>query len=219
MSAIRQAYWKEEGQEDLLAPRKLQPGAATVLNDAQKIEQIASRFGEIMQILGLDLKDERFKDTPRRVATMYVREIFSGLDPAKRPRVSLFDNRYGYDQMLVVRDITLNSHCATHFMPIVGRAHVAYFSSGKVIGLSKINRIVQYYANRPQVPDGLVAEIAQALKEAVHSEDVAVTLDGSYLCVASRGVHDDHTTFVSSHYSGRFRDPQTKSEFLHGIEG
>ena len=134
-------------------------------DDELKIELIQKHFKEIMQILGLDLEDDSLKGTPYRVAKMYVEEIFSGLNPANKPDVKLFDNKYQYNEMLVEKDITFYSNCEHHFVPIIGKAHVAYYSSGKVIGLSKINRIVQYYAKRPQVQERLTMQIGKDLKK------------------------------------------------------
>jgi GTP cyclohydrolase IA len=165
-------------------------------------------------LLGLDLTDDSLKDTPARVAKMYVKETFSGLNPDNKPDISLFENSYHYNEMLVEKNITLYSCCEHHFVPIIGKAHVAYFSSGKVIGLSKINRIVQYYSKRPQVQERLTEQIAMALKTALHTEDVAVVIDAAHLCVASRGVNDVNSTTVTSHYSGKFKIGEVKKEFL-----
>lgn len=189
-----------------------------VLSDKEKIELIAQRFGEIMQILGLNLDDDSLKGTPRRVAKMYVKEIFSGLNPHNKPAISLFENTYNYNQVLIVKDITLYSYCAHHFMPIIGKVNVGYISSGQVIGLSKINRIVQYYGNRPQVQESLVVQIADALKEVLHTEDVAVTIDATYLCVASRGIEDTHSSSLTANYSGKFKEAETRDEFLQSLK-
>jgi GTP cyclohydrolase I len=184
------------------------------LDDETKIELIEDRFREIMNILGLDLTDDSLKDTPRRVAKMYVKEIFSGLNPVNKPSVSLFENKYQYNQMLVEKDITLYSNCEHHFVPIVGKAHVAYISNGYVIGLSKINRIVQYYAKRPQVQERLTIQIAEELKAALKTDHVAVVIEADHLCVSSRGIQDISSQTVTSHYSGKFLNDQTKNEFL-----
>jgi GTP cyclohydrolase I len=185
-----------------------------VLSDEEKIRLISQHFKQIMEILGLDLEDDSLRDTPRRVAKMYVKEIFSGLDPKNKPDITLFENNYQYRQMLVEKNITVYSSCEHHFVPIIGKAHVAYYSSGKVIGLSKLNRIVQYYCKRPQVQERLTEDIAAALKEALQTEDVAVVIDAAHLCVASRGVNDVNSTTVTSHYSGRFIKEEIKREFL-----
>lgn len=178
------------------------------MTDDEKKYKIAAHFADIMDILGLDLSDDSLKGTPDRVAKMYVEEIFSGLDPKNKPKVTLFDNKYQYNQMLVEKNITLFSNCEHHFVPIMGVAHVAYISSGKVIGLSKLNRIVQYYAKRPQVQERLTNQIASELKEVLNTEDVAVIIDASHLCVSSRGVEDNSSTTVTSYYGGQFKSPE-----------
>lgn len=182
--------------------------------DEEKIKIIAHHFKEIMNTLGLDLTNDSLRGTPGRVAKMFVKEIFSGLNPANRPKATLFDNEYKYDRMLVEKNISFYSNCEHHFVPIIGRAHIGYFSSGKVIGLSKINRIVQYYARRPQVQERLTVQIAQALKEILNTEDVAVYIDATHLCVASRGVRDGHSSTVTGWYDGRFKQDGIKEEFL-----
>jgi GTP cyclohydrolase I len=187
------------------------------LDDETKIELIQKHFTEIMHILGLDLTDDSLKGTPQRVAKMYVQEIFSGLNPANMPKVALFDNKYKYNEMLVEKDITLFSNCEHHFVPIIGKAHVAYISSGKVIGLSKINRIVQHFAKRPQVQERLTVQIANHLKEILDTDSVAVIIDAKHLCVSSRGVEDNASATVTAHYSGRFKEDATKSEFLKHV--
>ena len=189
-------------------------GNKVLMNDDEKIEAIASHFKSIMQTLGLDLNDDSLKDTPVRVAKMYVKEIFSGLNPANEPGVTLFENKYQYNKMLIEKGITLFSYCEHHFVPIVGKVHVGYFSKGKVIGLSKINRLVQYYAKRPQVQERLTNQIAEGLKKAIGTEDVAVVIDAVHLCVASRGVKDTNSSTITAHYSGKFINEGTKNEFL-----
>ncbi|MBK9151647.1 MAG: GTP cyclohydrolase I FolE [Saprospiraceae bacterium] len=184
------------------------------VDDETKIKGIEYHFREIMELLGLDLTDDSLKGTPYRVAKMYVKEIFSGLNPANRPDVKLFDNKYRYNEMLVEKDISFYSNCEHHFVPIIGKAHVAYISSGKVIGLSKLNRIVQYYARRPQVQERLTIQIANEIKAAVHSEHVAVLIEATHLCVSSRGVQDVSSSTVTSYYSGKFEQESTRMEFL-----
>lgn len=186
-------------------------------DDDLKIELIEKHFREIMQILGLDLTDDSLNGTPKRVAKMYVKEIFSGLNPENRPDIRLFENKYKYNEMLVEKDITFYSNCEHHFVPIVGKAHVAYISSGKVIGLSKINRIVQYYARRPQVQERLTVQIANDLKETLGTDDIAVVIDAAHMCVSMRGVEDQSSTTVTSHYSGKFQEEATRREFLSYI--
>jgi GTP cyclohydrolase I len=188
------------------------------MDDDLKIELIEKHFREIMYVLGLDLTDDSLKGTPRRVAKMYVKEIFSGLDPKNKPDAKLFENKYKYNEMLVEKDITFFSNCEHHFVPIYGKAHVAYISNGNVIGLSKINRIVQYYAKRPQVQERLTMQIGNELKEALGTEDVAVVLDAHHMCVSTRGVQDVNSSTVTSFYSGRFeRDENTRAEFMKYI--
>lgn len=187
---------------------------ALTLDDDEKIKLISNHFKQIMLILGLDLGDDSLRDTPNRVAKMYVKETFSGLNEKNKPAVTLFENSYKYSEMLVEKNITIYSCCEHHFVPIIGKAYVAYVSSGKVIGLSKINRLVQYYCKRPQVQERLTEQIATALKEALGTDDVAVVIEAAHLCVASRGVNDTNSTTLTSHYSGKFRNEETKREFL-----
>lgn len=187
------------------------------LDDDLKIELIEKHFKEIMLIMGLDLEDDSLKGTPHRVAKMYIKEIFSGLNPNNKPKIALFENKYKYNEMLVEKDITFYSNCEHHFVPIIGRAHVAYIANGQVIGLSKINRLVQYYAKRPQVQERLTNQIGEGLKEALQSEDVAVWIDAKHLCVSMRGVQDVSSSTITSFYSGKFREEQTRNEFLKSI--
>jgi len=184
------------------------------IDDDRKIELIQSHFKEIMHILGLDLNDDSLSGTPHRVAKMYVKEIFSGLNPANKPETKLFQNKYEYNEMLIEKDITLYSYCEHHFVPIVGKVHVAYISNGQVIGLSKINRLVQYYAKRPQVQERLTNQIAEGLKQALQSDDVAVIIDATHLCVSSRGIKDTNTSTITTHYSGKFQTENIKAEFI-----
>ncbi|MGM0582579.1 MAG: GTP cyclohydrolase I FolE [Bacteroidota bacterium] len=187
------------------------------MDDELKMEMIAKHFKEIMHILGMDLSDDSLKGTPNRVAKMYVKEVFSGLNPKNKPHPKLFENKYKYSQMLVEKDITFYSHCEHHFVPIYGKAHVAYISSGKVIGLSKINRIVQYYSKRPQVQERLTVQIAEELKEVMQTEDVAVVMDANHMCVSSRGVGDTNSRTGTSYFGGKFNDEATRREFLDYI--
>lgn len=187
------------------------------MDDKTKIELIQKHFKEIMHILGLDLTDDSLKGTPARVAKMYVKEIFSGLNPANKPAARLFENKYKYREMLVEKDITFYSSCEHHFVPIIGKAHVAYISSGKVIGLSKINRIVQYFAKRPQVQERLTIQIANELKRALKTENVGVVLDATHLCVSSRGVGDTNSRTGTAHFTGKFKEGHYKNEFLNYI--
>ena len=186
-------------------------------SDSEKKEIIAFHFTEIMKALDLDLSDDSLKGTPERVAKMYIEEIFSGLNPKNKPKMALFENKYQYNQMLVEKNITFYSNCEHHFVPIFGKAHVAYISSGKVIGLSKLNRIVQYYAKRPQVQERLTMQIAEDLKIALETEDVAVIIDAKHLCVSSRGVQDDSSATVTTSFNGAFNTPQKINELLQLI--
>ena len=184
------------------------------LTDEEKIDAISGYFKKIMCTLGLDLEDDSLKATPRRVAKMFVTEIFSGLNPKNKPVISLFDNKYKYNQMLVEKNITIYSNCEHHFVPIIGKAHIAYISSGKVIGLSKINRIVQYYAQRPQVQERLTMQIANELKSVLQTENVAVLIDAAHLCVSSRGIKDIDSSTITAEYCGVFLEAERKDEFL-----
>lgn len=186
--------------------------------DSEKMKKIEHHFREIMHTLGLDLNDDSLKGTPGRVAKMYIREIFSGLDPANKPKVALFENRYQYNQMLVEKNITFYSNCEHHFVPIFGKAHVAYISNGHVIGLSKLNRIVQYFAKRPQVQERMTMQIATELQTVLQTQDVAVLIDARHLCVSSRGVQDINSATVTSFYGGRFSNEATRHEFLKYVE-
>jgi GTP cyclohydrolase I len=187
------------------------------IDDELKIELIEKNFKEIMHILGLDLSDESLKDTPKRVAKMYVKEIFRGLNPDNKPQPTLFENKFKFNEMLVERDITIYSYCEHHFVPITGKAHIAYFPKNHVIGLSKLNRIAQYYAKRPQVQERLTMQIANDLKDTLQTDDVAVIIDADHMCVASRGVNDVNSSTVTSSYSGKFINDEIRKEFLSHI--
>ncbi len=189
----------------------LKQNAFEMSDDDKKI-RIAELFAEIMDVMGLDLSDDSLRGTPNRVAKMYIDEIFSGLNPKNKPKVALFDNKYKYQQMLVEKNITFYSNCEHHFVPIVGKAHLAYISSGKVIGLSKLNRIVQYFAKRPQVQERLTNQIALELKQTLNTEDVAVIIDAKHLCVSSRGIKDESSATVTSYYGGVFNTPAKIAE-------
>lgn len=187
---------------------------AFLLSDEQKMLLIEDKFREIMNVLGLDLKDDSLSGTPHRVAKMFVKEIFSGLNPENKPKISVFENKFKYGEMLVEKNINMNSTCEHHFLPIVGKAHVAYVSSGQVIGLSKINRVVDYFARRPQVQERLTVQIANELKRILKTEDVAVVIDAKHLCVSSRGIQDESSSTITAEYGGVFKDPHRKDEFL-----
>ena len=186
--------------------------------DDEKIAIIEKHFAVIMDTLGLDLSDDSLRGTPKRVAKMYVQEIFSGLNPANKPAATLFENKYKYNQMLVEKDISFYSNCEHHFVPIYGKAHVAYISSGKVIGLSKLNRFVQYFAKRPQVQERLTVQIGKELQKVLSTDDVAVIVDARHLCVASRGINDTSSATVTAFYGGKFKEETVKHEFLKYIE-
>jgi len=208
-SGINGYSYDEIGDEHLFTSLETPMKAnAFEMSDAEKKFRISEHFAEIMDILGLDLNDDSLRGTPDRVAKMYVEEIFSGLNPKNKPKVALFDNKYQYKQMLVEKNITLFSNCEHHFVPIMGVAHVAYISSGKVIGLSKLNRIVQYYAKRPQVQERLTNQIANELMEILDTKDVAVIIDAKHLCVSSRGVEDNSSCTVTTYYGGKFNDAE-----------
>jgi len=184
------------------------------MDDNLKMDLIEDKFRDIMEIMGLDLTDDSLSGTPRRVAKMYIKEIFSGLNPANKPKIALFDNKYKYEEMLVEKDITFYSNCEHHFVPIIGKAHVAYISNGQVIGLSKINRIVEYFAKRPQVQERLTVQIANELKQILGTEDVAVIIDAEHLCVSSRGVRDVNSSTLTAQFHGKFKEDATRKEFL-----
>lgn len=191
---------------------------AFALSNEEKKKRIQNNVREIMETLGLDMTNDSLIGTPRRIAKMYVEEIFSGLDPENRPKASVFDNSYKYGEMLVEKNITLYSTCEHHFLPIIGRAHVAYISNGKVIGLSKMNRIVDYYANRPQVQERLTMQIVEELQHALGTEDVACVIDAKHLCVNSRGIQHIDSSTVTSEFGGKFKNSAVKKELLRYIE-
>lgn len=192
---------------------------AFLLTDEEKMEQIEFHFKAIMETMGLDLNDDSLKGTPKRVAKMYVKEIFDGLNPANKPRVALFDNVYGYNNMLIEKNIAVRSFCEHHFVPIKGFAHVAYISSGKVIGLSKLNRIVDYYSRRPQVQERLTEQIAKELKELLKTEHVAVMIHAKHMCVSMRGIKDDNSETITSTYYGKFKTEQSVQDaFLRQVK-
>ncbi|WP_394344917.1 GTP cyclohydrolase I FolE [Aquimarina algicola] len=190
---------------------------AFYLSDQEKKEKIADLFGQIMDVMGLDRTDDSLQGTPDRVAKMYIDEIFSGLNPDNKPKVALFENKYQYNHMLVEKNISFYSNCEHHFVPIIGKAHVAYISNGKVIGLSKLNRIVQYYAKRPQVQERLTNQIAKELEQILGTKDIAVIIDAKHLCVASRGIKDDTSATVTAYYGGAFNTSDKIAELQNYI--
>ena len=187
-------------------------------SDDEKIEEIQEYFKGIMTSLGLDLSDDSLKGTPYRVAKMYVKELFAGLDPLNKPSTSVFENKYQYDKMLIEKNITFSSACEHHFLPIVGIAHVGYISSGKVIGISKINRIVEYYGKRPQVQERMTLQVYNELAVALKTEDVIVVIDAEHLCISTRGIKDKTSSTVTMEYGGVFNEPSKREEFLRLLE-
>ncbi|MFB9057267.1 GTP cyclohydrolase I FolE [Mariniflexile ostreae] len=188
------------------------------LSSEEKIDIIKDDVRHIMETLGLDLTDDSLKGTPNRVAKMFVKEIFGGLDPKKKPNASTFDNKYKYGEMLVEKNITVYSTCEHHLLPIVGKAHIAYISNGTVVGLSKMNRIVDYFAKRPQVQERLTIQIVRELQEVLNTKDVACVMDAKHLCVNSRGIRDIESSTVTSEFGGKFQDIETRREFLDYIK-
>lgn len=188
------------------------------LNNNEKIDIIKDDVKHILKTLGLDLTDDSLKGTPNRVAKMFVNEIFGGLDPANKPSASTFQNKYKYGEMLVEKNITVYSTCEHHLLPIVGKAHVAYISNGTVVGLSKMNRIVDYFAKRPQVQERLTIQIVKELQDVLNTEDVACVIDAKHLCVNSRGIRDTESSTVTSDFGGQFAKKATRREFLDYIK-
>ena len=188
------------------------------LSTDEKIDLIKEDVRHIMETLGLDLTDDSLNGTPNRVAKMFVKEIFSGLDPKKKPNASTFENKYKYNEMLVEKNITVYSTCEHHLLPIVGKAHIAYISNGFVVGLSKMNRIVDYYAKRPQVQERLTIQIVKELQEVLNTQDVACVIDAKHLCVNSRGIRDIESSTVTSEFGGKFKKEATRREFLDFIK-
>jgi GTP cyclohydrolase I len=191
---------------------------AFVKTDEEKIEIISQHFKTIMETLGLDLTDDSLKGTPLRVAKMYVKEVFQGLNPVNKPSISMFDNKYKYNEMLVEKNISFYTYCEHHFVPIMGKAHIAYLNNGQVIGLSKLNRIVEYFAKRPQVQERLTMQIGKELENVLGTSDVAVLIDAKHLCVASRGVKDDTSSTITSYYGGVFKEQEKRDEFLKYVD-
>ena len=187
------------------------------ISDEEKISIIEKNVFNILETLGMDLTDDSLKGTPKRVAKAWVNELFGGLKPEKMPKTSTFDNKYSYTEMLVEKNITVYSTCEHHLLPIIGKAHVAYFSKGTVIGLSKMNRIVDYFAKRPQVQERLTMQVVKALQKALGTDDVACVIDAKHLCVNSRGIRDVDCSTVTAEFGGKFKDKNVKREFLDYI--
>lgn len=215
----------EQMDIDIIGDNHLSQNPDTPLRDdafemstEEKIRSIEGDFAKIMYTLGLDMTDDSLRGTPRRVAKMFVKEIFGGLLPEEEPEASTFENKYKYSEMLVEKNIVLYSTCEHHFLPIVGKAHVAYISSGRVIGLSKLNRIVDYYAKRPQVQERLTIQVVKHLQRELKTEDIACVIDAKHLCVNSRGIRDINSSTVTAEYGGKFKDPAVRKEFLDYIQ-
>lgn len=188
---------------------------AFVKSDEEKMTTIEKHFKSIMEEMGLDLTDDSLKGTPHRVAKMFIKEIFSGLNPANKPKISVFENSYQYDKMLVEANISFNSTCEHHFLPIIGKAHIGYVSNGKVIGLSKLNRIVDYYARRPQVQERMIMQIFNELKSVLNTEDVIVVIEAEHLCVSSRGIKDSSSYTSTIQYGGIFNEKENRNDFFN----
>ncbi|WP_298122320.1 GTP cyclohydrolase I FolE [Flavobacterium sp.] len=186
-------------------------------SDADKMQTIEKHFHIIMEEMGLDMTDDSLQGTPHRVAKMFIQEIFSGLNPANKPKISVFDNSYNYDKMLVEANISFNSTCEHHFLPIVGKAHIGYVSSGKVIGLSKLNRIVDYYSRRPQVQERLIMQIYNELKTVLETDNVIVVMEATHLCVSSRGIKDESSYTSTIQYGGIFNEKENRNDFFNMI--
>ncbi len=210
----------EERGDNHIASSELTPlrDDAFEMSDDKKIEIIQEKFAEIMETLGLDLTDDSLKGTPYRVAKMYVKEIFSGLNPKNRPDARTFDNDYHYRDMVIEKNIRVSSFCEHHFLPFIGKAHVAYMGTGKVIGLSKINRIVNYYSHRPQVQERLTLQIADALSEAMATDDVAVFIESKHFCVSMRGIRDIDSSTITSEFRGAFKNKEIQQKFIDFIK-
>ena len=191
---------------------------AFIKSDKDKMAVIEKHFRSIMEEIGLDMTDDSLKGTPHRVAKMFIQEIFAGLNPANKPKLSVFDNSYKYDKMLVEADINFNSTCEHHFLPIIGKAHIGYVSSGKVIGLSKLNRIVNYYSRRPQVQERLIMQIFNELKLSLETEDVIVVMEAKHLCVSSRGINDESSFTSTIQYGGIFNEKENRNDFFNLIQ-
>ena len=191
---------------------------AFIKTDLQKMSTIENHFHAIMEEMGLDMTDDSLKGTPLRVAKMFIQEIFSGLNPANKPKISVFENSYNYDKMLVEANISFNSTCEHHFLPIIGKAHIGYVSSGKVIGLSKLNRIVDYYSRRPQVQERLIMQIFNDLKSVLETDDVIVVMEAKHLCVSSRGIKDESSYTSTIQYGGIFNEKENRNDFFNLIQ-
>lgn len=213
-----EAHYEEIGNDHVSSSENTpMRNDAFELSDDEKINRIQDNVKDIMLTLGLDMQDDSLKGTPYRVAKMYVKEIFGGLHPKRKPKSSTFDNKYKYGEMLVEKNITLYSTCEHHLLPIVGKAHIAYISNGTVVGLSKMNRIVDYFAKRPQVQERLNIQVVRELQEVLNTKDVACVIDAKHLCVNSRGIRDIQSSTVTAEYGGKFKEEAVRREFLDYI--
>jgi GTP cyclohydrolase I len=199
------------------AQNPIRPNAFDI-SDEEKIKKIEASVKDILNTLGMDLTDDSLQGTPKRVAKAFVNELFMGLNPKNMPKPSTFENNYNYGEMLVEKNIVVYSTCEHHLLPIIGRAHVAYISNGKVIGLSKMNRIVEYFSKRPQVQERLTMQVVQAMQEALGTQDVACVIDAKHLCVNSRGIKDIESSTVTAEFGGKFKEKETKKEFLQYLQ-
>ena len=188
------------------------------ISDEEKISIIEKNVYNILETLGMDLTDDSLKGTPKRVAKAWVNELFGGLKPEKMPKTSTFDNKYSYTEMLVEKNITVYSTCEHHLLPIVGKAHIAYISNGTVVGLSKMNRIVDYFSKRPQVQERLTMQVVKELQSVLNTNDVACVIDAKHLCVNSRGIKDTGCSTITSEFGGAFKKPEVREEFLKYIQ-
>lgn len=212
-------HWEENGEDHHSSSQNTPLREdAFALSDEEKIKRIQGNVKDILETLGMDLEDDSLQGTPKRVAKMFVKEIFGGLHPDRKPKSSTFENKYQYGEMLVEKNITLYSTCEHHLLPIVGKAHIAYISNGTVVGLSKMNRIVDYYAKRPQVQERLTLQIVNEMKEVLGTEDVACLIDAKHLCVNSRGIRDVDCSTVTVEFGGRFKEEATQRAFLDYIK-
>ena len=184
------------------------------LSDEQKMERLEKNVFDMMHTLGMDMTDDSLKDTPQRVAKMWVKEIFGGLNPEKRTKISVFENKYKYGEMLIEKNIGVYSTCEHHLLPVIGKAHIAYISNGTVIGLSKLNRIVKHYAKRPQVQERMTKQIVEDLQKVLNTEDVACIIDAKHLCVITRGIEDVNASTITSEFGGKFKNPAVRKEFM-----
>lgn len=220
LDSTLEKQFEEMGDDHVSASEDTPPlrEDAFVLSDEEKIKRIQENIREVMLTLGLDLDDDSLKGTPNRVAKMYVKEIFGGLHPERKPKSSTFSNKYKYGEMLVEKNITLYSTCEHHLLPIVGKAHIAYISSGNVVGLSKMNRIVDYFAKRPQVQERLTIQIVRELQKVLETDNVACVVDAKHLCVNSRGIRDIDSSTVTAEFGGKFKEESVRREFLDYIK-